>query len=152
MIIRSLDYPLCVVVLSNIGDSYRKVSKIGYDLMAMSVGVVLEKENDDQPAIVDPEILEEYSGDYELAPGVVLTFIHREGRLFTHGPGQPETEIYPISETEFSLKVVEGAGGARSGFSHTQMRMATINMMARSAPGIIPAMKSLPIDCSVRMP
>jgi RNA-splicing ligase RtcB len=58
---------------------------------------------------VDPKVLDEYAGDYELAPGVVLTFVHRDGRLFTHGPGQPEVEIYPRSDSEFFLKVAEGS-------------------------------------------
>ncbi|MDD5427315.1 MAG: DUF3471 domain-containing protein [candidate division Zixibacteria bacterium] len=85
------------------------MSKIGYDLVAMAVGKSPETESNDQLATVEPEILEEYAGDYELAPGIALTFIHRGGRLFTCGPGQPEVEIYPRSETEFFMKVVEGS-------------------------------------------
>lgn len=109
ILIRFIDYPLCVVVLSNNEDAFRKVSKIGYDLVAMAVGKSPETESGEQLAAVDPEILKEYAGEYELAPGIVLTFIHREGRLFTCGPGQPEVEIYPRSETVFFMKVVEGS-------------------------------------------
>lgn len=58
-------------------------------------------------AAVDPSILERYVGDYELAPGFTLTFRTAEGRMFTRATGQEEAEIYPSSETEFFLKVVD---------------------------------------------
>jgi hypothetical protein len=98
-----------VVVLSNNEDAFRYVSKVAYDLVAITFGVPLEMEIMDEPVAVDPKILEEYAGDYELAPGVAISFINRDGRLFTQGPGQPEMEVFPRSETEFFLKVVEGS-------------------------------------------
>jgi CubicO group peptidase (beta-lactamase class C family) len=109
ILIRFVDQQACVAVLSNNESEFRNVSKIAYDLAAMAFGVQPEVESRDELAVVDPKILEEYAGDYELAPGVALSFIHRGGRLFTQGPGQPEMEIYPRSETEFFLKVVEGS-------------------------------------------
>jgi CubicO group peptidase (beta-lactamase class C family) len=109
IIVRFVDYPVCVVVLSNNEDAFRYVSKVAYDLVAITFGVPLEMEIMDEPVAVDPKILEEYAGDYELAPGVAISFINRDGRLFTQGPGQPEMEVFPRSETEFFLKVVEGS-------------------------------------------
>ena len=57
---------------------------------------------------INPEIYRLYEGDYEVAPGFVLTFIHRDNRFFTRATGQPEMEIFPRSETEFFLKVTDG--------------------------------------------
>lgn len=61
------------------------------------------------PLDIDPAIFKAYEGDYEVAPGFVLTFVCRDGRFFTQATGQPEMEIFPRSETEFFLKVVEGS-------------------------------------------
>ncbi|UCE25637.1 MAG: DUF3471 domain-containing protein, partial [Candidatus Zixiibacteriota bacterium] len=61
------------------------------------------------PADIDPAIFKAYEGDYEVAPGFVLTFVCRDNRFFTQATGQPEMEIFPRSETEFFLKVVEGS-------------------------------------------
>ncbi len=56
---------------------------------------------------LDPAILERYVGEYELAPGFTITFRSEESRLFSRATGQEEVEVYPSSETEFFLKVVE---------------------------------------------
>ena len=58
-------------------------------------------------AQVDPRAFERLVGDYELAPGFVLTFRTREGRIFSQATGQEEFEIFPTSETEYFLKVVD---------------------------------------------
>jgi len=46
-------------------------------------------------------------GDYELAPDFVISVRARDGRFFTQATGQPELEIFAISEREFYLKDVE---------------------------------------------
>lgn len=56
---------------------------------------------------VDPALYDLYAGEYELAPGFVLT-VRRDGaRLLTQATGQQELEVFPASETEFFLKVVD---------------------------------------------
>lgn len=56
---------------------------------------------------VDPALYDLYAGEYELAPGFVLT-VRRDGaRLLTQATGQQEFEVFPASETEFFLKVVD---------------------------------------------
>jgi len=58
-------------------------------------------------AKVDPALYDLYAGEYELAPGFVLT-VRRDGnRLLTRATGQEELEVFPASETEFFLKVVD---------------------------------------------
>ena len=58
----------------------------------------------------------------------------------------------PDKDAIFSLKLALGARGASSGFNVVQMMMVTMNRMVNSNPGRIPAMNSLPMDCSVMMP
>ena len=58
----------------------------------------------------------------------------------------------PLAATSFSLMLTPGARGPRLGLS-VQIRVTVVmNKTAISNPGKIPAMKSLPIDCSVRSP
>ena len=109
IIIRFIDRPVCVVVLGNNEDAFKQVSKIAYDLVAITFDAQSEEFRGDELVAIDPRVLEEYAGDYELAPGVAIAFRCRDGKLFTQGPGQPEVEIYPRSQTEFFLKVVEGS-------------------------------------------
>lgn len=53
---------------------------------------------------LDPKIYDAYTGQYELAPGFVLT-ISRDGeKLITQGTGQPEFELQPESEIGFFIK------------------------------------------------
>ncbi len=58
-------------------------------------------------AKVDPATYDAYVGEYELAPGFVLTVTHEGDRLMTQATGQEKVEIFPSSETEFFLKVVD---------------------------------------------
>lgn len=58
-------------------------------------------------AKVDPAIYDAYVGEYELAPGFVLTVTRDGGKLFTQATGQQQIEIFPESETKFFLKVVD---------------------------------------------
>ena len=58
-------------------------------------------------ARVDPAIYDAYIGQYELAPGFVLTVTREGDRLMTQATGQSKIEIFPLSETEFFPKVVD---------------------------------------------
>jgi D-alanyl-D-alanine carboxypeptidase len=56
---------------------------------------------------VDPKIYDQYVGDYELAPGFIITILRRGNQLISLATGQPEVELFPESETRFFLKVVD---------------------------------------------
>ena len=56
---------------------------------------------------LDPAIYDAYVGQYELAPGFVLTVTRDGDRLMTQATGQGKVEIFPLSETEFFPKVVD---------------------------------------------
>lgn len=58
-------------------------------------------------AKVDPAVYRAYAGEYELAPGFVLTVTQEGDRIMTQATGQSKVEIYPSSPTEFFLKVVD---------------------------------------------
>ena len=56
---------------------------------------------------LSPEVLINYTGEYELAPGFVLAVTVEGDKIFTQATGQGKFEIYPESETKFFLKVVD---------------------------------------------
>jgi CubicO group peptidase (beta-lactamase class C family) len=56
---------------------------------------------------VDPQLYDGYVGAYEFAPNFILT-VSREGdHLFTQATGQSKFEIFPESERDYFLKVVD---------------------------------------------
>ncbi len=56
---------------------------------------------------VDPGLYDAYVGEYELAPGFILTVTREGDHLMTQATGQQKVEVFPSSETEFFLKVVD---------------------------------------------
>ncbi len=52
-------------------------------------------------------VLDKYLGRYELQPGFVLTVTREGTQLSMQATNQPRVEVYPSSETEFYLKVVD---------------------------------------------
>lgn len=69
-------------------------------------------ETDKKPATekeeitIDPRVLPDYVGEYELAPTFILTVTTKEDKLFAQATGQPQFEVFPESEDTFFLKVV----------------------------------------------
>ena len=61
---------------------------------------------------VEPSVLEEYVGDYQLAPNFVLTITTENGKLFTQATGQPKVQVTPEGEDVFVLR----AAGAKLTF------------------------------------
>ena len=58
-------------------------------------------------ADIDPAVYDRYVGVYEVAPGFNME-VYRDGdRLMTRATGQDEVEVYPSSETEFFLTIVD---------------------------------------------
>jgi hypothetical protein len=58
-------------------------------------------------AKVDPALYSLYAGEYELAPAFILAVTREGDRLMTQATGQQKIEIFPSSDTEFFLKVVD---------------------------------------------
>ncbi len=53
------------------------------------------------------EILKQYVGVYELRPNFLIEITVRGNKIFGVASGQPEVELFPSSNTDFFLKVVE---------------------------------------------
>ncbi len=88
---------LGVVVLSN---SSNGVEDIGFRLLGTADPWAI-----DRIAIeVDPKILDEYVGIYELSPGIFRYVTRLGGHLFLQRTGGPKFEIYPETETDFFIK------------------------------------------------
>ena len=56
---------------------------------------------------IDPEILDNYVGAYELAPNFILTVTREGDHLYTQATGQEKVEVYPESDHDFFLKVID---------------------------------------------
>ena len=56
---------------------------------------------------LDPKLYDRLAGDYELAPGFIITILRRGDKLISQATGQSEVELFPESETRFFLKVVD---------------------------------------------
>jgi hypothetical protein len=56
---------------------------------------------------VDPGIFRGYVGRYQLAPNFILTVTQEGDHLFVQATGQPKFEVFPESDRDFFLKVVD---------------------------------------------
>ena len=56
---------------------------------------------------ISTNILDTYLGKYELQPGFVITVTRVENQLKAQATGQPVFDLFPKTETEFYLKVVD---------------------------------------------
>src|SRR5262249_44848297 len=58
-------------------------------------------------AKVDSKVYDAYAGEYELAPGAIITGKREGDKLNVQLTGQPAFEVFPESEREFFYKVVD---------------------------------------------
>jgi CubicO group peptidase (beta-lactamase class C family) len=56
---------------------------------------------------VDPKLFDGYVGRYQLAPNFILTVTREGDHLFTQATGQEKVEIFPESDRNYFLKVVD---------------------------------------------
>lgn len=54
---------------------------------------------------VDGKRLDQYAGDFQLAPGFVVSFKREGSRFVGQATGQPPFELFALSDTTFQLKV-----------------------------------------------
>lgn len=66
-----------------------------------------DPEEEKQIVDIDFAIYEEYIGEYEMAPGVIVTITTSENKILAQLTGQESFEIFPMSETEYFYKVVD---------------------------------------------
>jgi hypothetical protein len=61
----------------------------------------------DSGVAVDAAVLDRHTGDYRLAPSVVVDVTRDGNRLFAQLTGQPKAEIFARSDSEFFYKIVK---------------------------------------------
>jgi rhodanese-related sulfurtransferase/lysophospholipase L1-like esterase len=64
--------------------------------------------NEKKPVFVAPEIQAAWTGVYEIAPGLTLTVVMEEGRLFllVNGGDEGKAELFPLSAERFFVRSV----------------------------------------------
>jgi CubicO group peptidase (beta-lactamase class C family) len=103
-IIRFPQEELTVIMLDN---SMRELGKIALNLSAISMNKPYVAPKFTKEITLDKSVLEQYTGEYELAPGFILAIRLDGNQLKAQATGQQEIMIYPESENVFFLKVVE---------------------------------------------
>jgi CubicO group peptidase (beta-lactamase class C family) len=94
-----------VVVLSN-AETPAGVDDIGQHLLNTNA-VLHQPPKEHKQVAVDPKVLDGYVGQYQLAPNFVMTITRDGAQLFVQATGQPELEIFPESDRDYFLKVVD---------------------------------------------
>lgn len=96
---------LGIVVLSN---SENDVNDIGLHLLDQRYPLAEHHPPKQRQAIaVDPNLFDAYVGQYELAPGFILTITTEQNRLYAQATGQPQVELFAETETQFFITEVD---------------------------------------------
>jgi D-alanyl-D-alanine-carboxypeptidase/D-alanyl-D-alanine-endopeptidase len=94
-----------VVALSN-AETATGVDDIGQHLLDASAPLY-QPPKERKEVAVNPKLFDGYVGRYELAPNFILTVTREGDHLFTQATGQPKVEIFPLSDRDYFLKVVD---------------------------------------------
>jgi len=97
--------PVGVVVLGNAAGG--TVDLIGIRLLDLLSGKEPKPLPVKPPVRIDPAILEQYVGNYEMYPNFVLHVTRQGDRLWVQATNQPRLGIYPESETKFRYRAVD---------------------------------------------
>lgn len=96
---------LVVILMDNSGGA--KLGDIGRDLGGIALGKSIAKPTALKEIKMDEKILQQYVGEYELAPTFKITVTLENGQLKAQATNQPKFDIYAEKEDLFFLKVVE---------------------------------------------
>ncbi len=99
------DEQLAVIVLGNLGGM--APDEIAAQLAATVHGDKVTLMSERKEIKLSPEVLRQYVGEYQLAPGAVLSVILTGDQLETQLTGQPKLPVFPEAENRFFLKVVD---------------------------------------------
>lgn len=122
-----------VVVLSN---STISVDDIGTHLLNPAIPLTVFKSYELAKAVpVAVAVLDKHVGQYELAPGFIMTVTREENQLKAQLTGQPAFPIFAKSENEFFLKVVEAQLTFTPNKEGTATESVTLHQNGRDIPG-----------------
>jgi len=130
---RFVDDDICIIILSNF--EHTPISRITKDLIAIIFDEEYKKPDVVKTIKLPDDILQSYTGEYELKPGFVFTVTFNDGKLYCQPTGQPKLELLPVSENEFVLKEVE----ARISFlkdSNQQIDKLILNQGGKKIPAL----------------
>jgi D-alanyl-D-alanine-carboxypeptidase/D-alanyl-D-alanine-endopeptidase len=99
---------LGVVVLSNASAAVAVGDQLGHHLLdPNSPFAPAEPKKEHKAITLDPKVLDGFVGQYQLAPGVIVTVSRDGDRLFAQATGQGRFEIFPESQKDFFAKEPE---------------------------------------------
>ncbi|MEO0339636.1 MAG: serine hydrolase, partial [Bacteroidota bacterium] len=102
-----------IVVFSNLG-SFNPGGK-AYEIAEIYLDEYLEEEPEsgalestaeeetEDGVAVSQDLLDEYTGEYQLAPGFIITVSNEDGNLLAQATGQGQFQMTPTSEVEFTF-------------------------------------------------
>jgi CubicO group peptidase (beta-lactamase class C family) len=103
VIVRLPDANVTCIVLAN--NETANASAVARDVAAVYYGQPYTLPAERTVVTIDPAVLDAYVGQYELAPGFVVTATREGNSLMTQATGQGKFEVFPESETTFFAKV-----------------------------------------------
>ncbi|MFA5075177.1 MAG: serine hydrolase [Candidatus Babeliales bacterium] len=98
------DDHVCIIVLSNF--EHAQSSEIAAGLEAIIFGEKYEIPKKLIVISINPEVYNQYVGDYKLKENFFLTITKENNKLFVQATGQSKFQIYPESETKFFYKYI----------------------------------------------
>jgi CubicO group peptidase (beta-lactamase class C family) len=104
-LVRFPDDHVTVVVLSNVEGA--SAGAVANNLSAIVFGDAYSLPKQRTAITLPAQTLEKYVGDYQLLTGVVLTVSTEGGKIFMRITGRENMELFPETETDFFLKVVD---------------------------------------------
>jgi len=96
---------LVVIVLGNLNGLAPQ--EIASKLAAVVHGEKVVMPSEHKEVTVNPKLFNGYIGRYQLAPDFVLTITREDDHLFAQATGQPKFQIFPESDGDYFLKVVD---------------------------------------------
>jgi hypothetical protein len=101
-----VDDALTVVVLTNLAGARPGV--IAHAVAALvNPSLKPPPPTEHKEITINPKLLDGYTGKYELGPGFILTITREGDRLNSQATGQGMVPIFPETDRDFFLKVVD---------------------------------------------
>jgi CubicO group peptidase (beta-lactamase class C family) len=102
---RFINDDACIIILSNLEET--PVGKISIGLAAILFGEKYDTPEMKKFVKVDPDLLNEYVGKYELNPKFYFVITGDNTHLYCQANAQKKLEIYPVSEKKFYVQEVD---------------------------------------------
>jgi CubicO group peptidase (beta-lactamase class C family) len=100
---------IVIIALSNVDDAsdLTSLEPIVRDLVFITAGMPYQIPKNRMAIVLNENTLRQYVGKYRLDAKRILAITFNDGKLFLQVTGQGKLEIFPETETDFFLKVVD---------------------------------------------